>query len=163
MPPQDSGVYLLHIPSGYALTECTHDDSTISNISGPGRIVGSLLAYAGSRLENFVDRLVERRLGRGPNVAVLRLIAELHQVHVYASKTINASPCHSEFVKSALNANEITQKLIWVCNGLCSQCKSPYLPCRLEDLPDSVHKLLAQLNGFLGLVTVRHHRGYVAD
>jgi hypothetical protein len=163
MPPQDPSVYLLHIPSGYALTECTHDDSTISNISGPGRVVGSLLAYAGSRLENFVDRLVERRLRRGPNVAALRLIAELHQVHVYASKTINASPCHSEFVKSAPNAYEITQKLMWVCNGLCSQCRSPYLPCELENLPDSVHKLLAQLIGFLGLVIAQQYCCYVAD
>jgi hypothetical protein len=145
----ENEIYLLQVPSGYALTECTNVNSTISDLEGPGRFFGSLLSSAGSLLEKFIDRFAERRLGMGPNVAVLRLINELHQTHVLVSKADTTSPCRSEFVKGMINSEEIAQKLIWACNGLCSQCNSPYLPYALEDLSEPVSKIIEQLINYL--------------
>lgn len=145
----ENEIYLLQVPSGYALTECTNDNSTISDLEGPGRVFGSLLSSAGSLLEKYIDRFAERRLRMGPNVAALRLINELHQAHVLVSKVVTASSCRSEFVKGMMDSEEIAQKLIWACNGLCSQCNRPYLPYALEDLSDPVNKIIEQLINYL--------------
>jgi hypothetical protein len=134
---------LPRIPTNYTLAQCTDTNSTMSNLPGPGRLVGSLLSSAGSRLEHAINRFAERQLGLGPNMAAIRLIAELHAIHTRSSD--RKAACKNEHDNRLENPNEITLRLIWVCNGICSQCKDPYVPDILEPSTDDMRKALLQL------------------
>jgi hypothetical protein len=132
---------LARIPSGFGLVELRSDtNSTATGIPGPGRTVGSLLSYAGRRLERAIDQFTEEQLGLGPNRAALHLTSALHDIHVSAK-----AKCRSDHVPQ-LNASEhVTDRLIWVCNGYCSHCHAPYLPRILSELPEGVLKAIQQL------------------
>jgi hypothetical protein len=124
-------------------------NSTVTGILGPGRIVGSWLSRAGRQLESAIDRFTEEQLGLGPNAAALRLTAALHDVHVSANPG-----CRSDHNAGANALAHITDRLIWVCNGYCSYCHSPYLPQILTELPQSVFSALVQLIKYIQYVHV---------
>jgi hypothetical protein len=136
------------IPIGYQLTPIRSDtNSTMTGIPGPGRIVGTILSSAGRRLERVVDRFAEEQLGLGPNAAALRLTSALHDIHVRANLE-----CQTEYTAEINTTLHITDRLIWVCNGYCSQCQTAYLPRALTELPESALKAILQLMKYLQYV-----------
>jgi hypothetical protein len=154
-PVWSGGHLLRRIPTGYTATLASDVNSITSNVTGVGRFVGSLLSSAGRRLEKAIDNFAEQQLGLGPNITTVHLIEALHDIH--AEKTWLKDEdnrlllsCRSEHIKSADNlTNTVMDRLIWVCNGVCSQCGGPYIPAVLGDVPDTVRKALAQLLSFL--------------
>lgn len=128
----------LLIPSGYEITECTDTNSTRSGIVGPGRIFGTFLSSAGRRVERLIDNFAEQRLALGPNMAALRLTAALHDIHVGLSAAEQEVPCRSEHMKDSKDTQILAYQLLWVCNGICSQCNKAYLPYVLSN--SAVHK-----------------------
>jgi hypothetical protein len=148
--PTHSRSFRQMIPSGYQLTPIQSDtNSTMTGIPGPGRIVGSMLSSAGRRFERALDRFAENRLGLGPNAAALRLTSALHDIHVGTSPW---SRCRNEFNTDISALSHVTDRLIWVCNGYCSQCYAAYLPQVLTELPEPALKALIQLMKYLQCV-----------
>jgi hypothetical protein len=133
------------VPWDDTLTVCTDTNSTVSGISGAGRVVGSLVASAGSRVEKAIDRFAERQLGLGPNVAAIRFIAELHHIHTQMSQYVFSASCTSEHKEGLKYDREIALRLLWVCNGTCSQCQRPYVLLVLQAGSDTLKKSLSQL------------------
>jgi hypothetical protein len=125
----------------YSLVKRGPDSSsTMTGLTGPGRIVGAMLSRTGRRLERVLDRFAEERMGLGPNQAALRLTSALHDIHAHANPD-----CRSDQV-TELNASEhVIDRLIWVCNGYCSNCYTPYLPQVLTELPKNVIGAIQQL------------------
>lgn len=143
----------LRVPTNFSVVTVPDTNSTVSGIAGPGRTVDSLLASAGRHLEQAIDRFAEHRLRLGPNMAALRLVSALHKAHVMFYGAKYALPCRSEYEKDSEDMSDICSMLIWVCNGICSQCKAPYVPYLIEnDVTGSVHKALNQLVGYLRCV-----------
>jgi hypothetical protein len=135
-------------PRGFHITPVQSDtNSTVTGILGPGRIMGSLLSRTGRQLERVIDRFAEEQLGLGPNAAALRLTAALHDVHVRANPG-----CRSDHNTEVNLSAHITDRLIWVCNGYCSQCQSAYLPQILAQLPESVHSAVSQMMKYIQYV-----------
>jgi hypothetical protein len=128
--------FLNQLPLEYALSLCTNTDSTTSSIVGPGRLIGSLLSFAGRRVEMAIDRFVERRLGRGPNVAALRIANELHEMHLRTRHAVelaliprsDRSVNRPEVSRNLIDAIEAAHTLVRICNGTCPQCQGPYVP-----------------------------------
>jgi hypothetical protein len=133
---------LIRLPPGFFLVPAYDSSSTLSGILGPGRLVGSLFSSAGRRLEKLIDRVAERRLGLGPNMAALRLTTALYSYHV--DQQVERVR-RREFSESGAAIGSETDRLIWVCNGFCSQCGKPYLEDPLNKIPESVRKLLLEL------------------
>jgi hypothetical protein len=130
---------------GYKITPPRSDtNSTMTNILGPGRIVGTMISRAGRRLERAVDRFAEQQLGLGPNTAALRLTSALHDIHVSGGHG-----CQSDYNTSISVSSHVTNRLIWVCNGYCSQCYAAYLPQVLTELPESGLRAILQLIKYL--------------
>jgi hypothetical protein len=139
--------FLARIPRGFGLFKLQSDtNSTMTGISGPGRIVGSLLSSAGRRFERIVDRFAEERLGLGPNMAALRLASALHDLHV------SEKGCHSDHIAELKASEHVTDRLIWACNGYCSQCHASYLPSVLIEIPEYLLKVILQLIKYLEYV-----------
>jgi cation diffusion facilitator CzcD-associated flavoprotein CzcO len=144
---------LIRVPTGYSAVTATDTNSTTSGIAGPGRIVDSLLNSAGAHLEKAMDRFAERWLHAGPNQAAHRLTSALHKAHTAHSRAKYRKPCRNEHEKDIDDIKDICQQLIWVCNGICSQCKTPYVPYILDDrMSDSIHKALIHLTEHLEYV-----------
>jgi hypothetical protein len=142
------------IPRGYQLIPIQSDtNSTMTGIPGPGRIVGSILSSAGRRLERAIDRFAEEQLGLGPHQAALRLTLALHDLHVKASPE-----CRSDHIAELNVSEHATDRLIWICNGICSHCHLPYLPMILMELPDPVMKAVLQLIKYLQWVPSIYNR-----
>jgi hypothetical protein len=119
----------------------------MTGVLGPGRIVGTLLSKTGRRLESVIDRFAEQQLGLGPNAAALRLTSALHDTHA------NANPDCGSDDNAELNASlHPIERLIWVCNGYCSQCHTTYLPEVLTELPEPALKAIMQLMKYLQYV-----------
>jgi hypothetical protein len=139
----------LLIPSGYEVTECTDTNSTRSGIIGPGRMLGTFLSSAGRRVERLIDNFAEQRLALGPNMAALRLTATLYDIHVGLSAAEQEVPCRSEHIKDTKDTQIIAYQLLWVCNGMCSQCNKAYLPYVLSNpaayKSDTMNKAIVQL------------------
>jgi hypothetical protein len=132
---------LARIPRRFGLVELQSDtNSTMTGIPGPGRVVGSMISAAGRRFERAVDRFAEKQLGLGPNQAALRLCSALHDLHAKESPD-----CRSDHDAEMNASHHITDRLIWVCNGYCSQCSAAYLPQTLLELPESTLKAIQQL------------------
>jgi hypothetical protein len=133
------------IPRGFHLAPDQSDtNSTMTGIPGPGRIVGTMISRAGRRFERGVDRFAEEQLGLGPNAAALRLTSALHDVHVS-----NSDECRNDFDTSINRLSHVTDRLIWACNGYCSQCYAAYLPQVLTELPGPGLKAILQLIKYL--------------
>jgi hypothetical protein len=115
-------------------------NSTMTGIPGPGRIVGTLLSRTGRRFERAIDRFAEEQLGLGPNVAALRLASALHDIHVNFN-----TKCESDYDAGMSSSFHVTDRLIWACNGYCSQCYGAYLPQVLTKLPEPGLKAITQL------------------
>jgi hypothetical protein len=107
-----------------------------------------MLSSAGRALERVIDRFSEEQLGLGPNMAALRLISVLHDIHVDA----RYGRCSSDHAGKSDRSMHITDQLIWVCNGFCSQCHAAYLPQVLVDFPDSGRKACHQLIKYIQYV-----------
>lgn len=122
-------------------------NSTMTGISGPGRILGLILSSVGRRLEQAIDHFAEAQLGLGPNMAALRLTSALHRIHVDANHA-----CLSDDSARMKTSCHVTDRLIWVCNGYCSRCGGAYLPHVLTELPKSVLKEIIQLIRYLRYV-----------
>jgi hypothetical protein len=119
-------------------------NSTMTGILGPGRIVGTMISRAGRRFERAVDRFAEEQLGLGPNAAALRLASALHDIHVS-----NSDGCQSDYNTSMNASSHVTDRLIWACNGYCSQCYTAYLPWVLTELPEPGLKAILQMIKYL--------------
>jgi hypothetical protein len=101
----------------------------MTGILGPGRVVGTMISRAGRRFERVVDRFAEDQLGLGPS---------------------NKWPrCQSDFDTKKNESSHVTDRLIWACNGYCSQCYAAYLPQVLTELPESGLKAITQLIKYL--------------
>jgi hypothetical protein len=130
---------------GFKTTPLQSDtNSTMTGIPGPGRLIGTLLSRTGRRFERAIDRFAEDQLGLGPNVAALRLASALHDIHV----SLNPK-CRSDYDAGISSSSHVTDRLIWACNGHCSQCYAAYLPQVLTELPESVLKAMMQLIKYL--------------
>jgi hypothetical protein len=130
---------------GFKTTPLQSDtNSTMTGIPGPGRIVGTMISRAGRRFERAVDRFAEEQLGLGPNVAALRLASALHDIHV----SLNTE-CQSDYDAGMNSSFHVTDRLIWACNGYCSQCYAAYLPQVLTELPEPGLKAMTQLIKYL--------------
>jgi hypothetical protein len=133
---------------GYQVNPIQSDtNSTMTGIRGPGRIVGTLLSRSGRRLENAIDRFAEQQLGLGPNAAALRLASALYDIHANAN-----TDCRSDSNTELKASLHPTDRLIWVCNGYCSRCRTAYLPHVLTELPEPALKAVTQLIKYLQYV-----------
>jgi hypothetical protein len=143
----------LLIPSGYEVTECTDTNSTRSGIIGPGRILGTFLSSAGRRVERLIDNFAEQRLALGPNMAAFRLTAALYDIHVGLSEAEQEIPCRSEHMKDSKDTQILAYQLLWICNGMCSQCNKAYLPYVLSNpavhQSDAANKAVVQLISYI--------------
>ena len=72
----------------------------------------------------MIDRFSEEQLGMGPNMACLRLIAAMHDLHVVM---MYKKGCRSEHMERGGPSVSIIDRLIWVCNGYCSHCHREYM------------------------------------
>jgi hypothetical protein len=143
-----SGNFFRRIPTGYTVTLASDTNSTTTGIQGPGRVLGTILDSAGRRFEKVIDRFAEERLGLGPNMAALRLISALHDAHVLTSRETRVE-CHSDYTDTVSQADGIVEQLILVCNGLCSQCRGPYIPYLLQDTQTPIFKSLKSLTSYI--------------
>jgi hypothetical protein len=141
--------FSIHVPTGFVLAPNTRTNSTMTDLTGPGRTIGLFLNSAGRLFERLIDRFAEGHLGLGPNMAALRLTAALHNMHANTHRD-----CMSEHAVKMDNTIHVMDRLIWVCNGCCSQCHAPYVPYLLTEEGGSVavRKGLTQLINHLRYV-----------
>jgi hypothetical protein len=160
--PSDTAMFthapLQRMPSGYTWTQCSSINSTVSSIRGPGRIVGHILSSAGASAQRLIDRVAER-FGQGPHMAARRITSELHRTHV-AGRTRSRPACQNEYSKDVMNIVDIAYRLLWVCNGTCSQCSAPYLPLSFESIPSTLQKSIEQLLCYLRCVIISYVRAH---
>jgi hypothetical protein len=57
---EDHNLRLIRVPTGFSLVTATDTNSIVSDIIGPGRVLGAILASAGQRFETAIDRFAER-------------------------------------------------------------------------------------------------------
>lgn len=128
----------------------THQRSqnTYDVMSEPRRMAGSMVSAVISRRLSL-DRAVHSFTGSGPTAAALRLTSALHEMHcnwlVDGSKV---PPCSSDHLNKVDAAVPVTHRLMWVCNGFCSQCRAAYVPMIIDktaQLSEVAEKALVQL------------------
>jgi hypothetical protein len=133
---------LRNIPPNYTLSIVSDSNATSRNVPGPGRILDNLLSSTGARVAKGFDRLYTW-LGRGPHMAAHRLSTELRRTHAQGKR------CTREKIKDLRDETAITHQLIWVCNGICSHCSSPYVPEMLTSISTKVQKELQEIAKYL--------------
>lgn len=126
--PSSSGYpELRRRPSDLTASFITSTNSTTSELLGPGRIVGKLLAGSGRRLESFLGRTAER-LGFGAAAIVSRLLTLLREQH----HRLHHATCKAEAPPAARLNNAppeldtLLDEIIELGNISCATCDVPY-------------------------------------
>ena len=114
-------------PSNLTASFITGTNSTTSELLGPGRFVGKLLADSGRRLESFLGRTAER-LGFGATAIVNRLLILLHEQH----HRLHHTTCKPEVAPVARSNNAppeldtLLDEVMELGNVSCTTCDVPY-------------------------------------
>ena len=126
------------VPSRYTVSLLSRTNSTVSNITGAGRFVGSLLSAAARRIEPALNRAAER-LGFGPIPLVRRLLTLILERH----KVIMGCNLSAKIEK-------ITVELILdIAHYPCRLCRTPIDCAIADDLRPAIPGILVKLVQFL--------------
>lgn len=134
-PP--SGNRLRAIRSNLTGSILTRTDSTISNIRGPGRILGAAMSASGRRIESIASR-VARSMGFGPYAVLRDILALLHERHERVCFP-SSKPLKSHIRRSSLNVDVLISHLVDLSWTLCVRCRHPFI------VNSEVEKQCAQL------------------
>lgn len=108
MSHQREDDFLRRLPSRYALSVMSGTDSTMSDIPGAGRTVGSLISSAGRRIEPLFSRAAER-LGFGPTPLVRRFLALVLEQHKRKAN------CTYDLGRSGLSVGDVLNIAVHPC------------------------------------------------